>query len=201
MPNSILPLQNAVVKQCTKCKFWWPLWHYRHDHKGRGKYGRLAQCKDCCRMKLRAWRNLNPHKQAEYYRNNLDQEQERSRLKRRRQWAENPEKMRTQQRERRRVNHERTLEQARQSRYKRKALKQKSRVGPVPTLSELLDKQGKRCAYCKTKQGPFHLDHIMPLSLGGPHTADNVQALCQPCNQKKYNKHPLDFAHEQGRLL
>lgn len=59
------------------------------------------------------------------------------------------------------------------------------------------------CANCRAALNglKFHLDHVMPLALGGTNTDDNVQLLCQPCNQTKHAKHPIDFAQSQGRLL
>jgi hypothetical protein len=38
---------------------------------------------------------------------------------------------------------------------------------------------------------PKHLDHIMPLSLGGPAHPNNEVWVCRTCNLKKHNKHPL----------
>jgi len=36
-----------------------------------------------------------------------------------------------------------------------------------------------------------HLDHIMPISLGGPATPSNEAMTCPPCNLQKSNHHPL----------
>lgn len=50
------------------------------------------------------------------------------------------------------------------------------------------------CACCETElMDGYHLDHIMPVSLGGTHTDDNVQLLCPPCNLRKGAKHPDVF--------
>lgn len=68
---------------------------------------------------------------------------------------------------------------------------------PAGTKAGLLISQGGLCVYCKcdiTQKN--HLDHIMPLVLGGTHTADNVQLLCPPCNLSKGGKHPDDFLKE-----
>lgn len=63
--------------------------------------------------------------------------------------------------------------------------------------------QRGQCACCRAKfeASDLHLDHIMPLSKGGAHSDENMQLLCQPCNQSKYAKHPVDFMQEKGFLL
>lgn len=39
----------------------------------------------------------------------------------------------------------------------------------------------------------FHLDHVMPLALGGRHEDANLQLLCPSCNLSKGPKHPDEF--------
>ena len=46
-----------------------------------------------------------------------------------------------------------------------------------------------------------HLDHIMPLALGGSNTDDNIQLLRARCNLQKRAKHPVDFMRERGYLI
>ena len=66
----------------------------------------------------------------------------------------------------------------------------------------LLDRQKGKCACCgKSLKHGYHLDHIMPLALGGMNTDDNVQLLTPTCNLRKGAKHPDDWARENGRLL
>ncbi len=63
--------------------------------------------------------------------------------------------------------------------------------------------QKGRCACCKAplpKRG-FHIDHIMPLILGGAHKDANLQLLCAPCNLAKNAKHPIEFMRSRGLLL
>jgi len=50
---------------------------------------------------------------------------------------------------------------------------------------------GYRCAYCQvefTQDNPATQDHIIPLSRGGHHTADNIVPACRSCNSKKKAK-------------
>lgn len=67
---------------------------------------------------------------------------------------------------------------------------------------KLFTLQRGRCACCGVSiKGGFHLDHRMPLSLGGLHNDLNIQLLCQTCNQQKHAKHPIDFMQSRGFLL
>lgn len=51
----------------------------------------------------------------------------------------------------------------------------------------ILDKYEHRCLRCGTTDR-ITMDHIVPLSRGGEHTADNIQPLCKKCNQWKFTK-------------
>ena len=43
---------------------------------------------------------------------------------------------------------------------------------------------GGRCAYCDN--GLYeHMDHVIAVANGGPHSLDNLVPACQPCNDKK----------------
>lgn len=58
------------------------------------------------------------------------------------------------------------------------------------------------CACCGQPLGDdYNLDHIMPLSLGGKNTDDNMQLLRKKCNLQKKAKHPVDFMQSRGFLL
>lgn len=62
--------------------------------------------------------------------------------------------------------------------------------------------QKGRCPCCKQLLGDdYHLDHKMPLALGGSNTDDNMQLLRSTCNLQKHAKHPIDFMQERGFLL
>lgn len=62
--------------------------------------------------------------------------------------------------------------------------------------------QRGKCACCGEPLGEdYHLDHIMPLALGGTNSDDNMQLLRKKCNLQKSAKHPVDFMQQRGFLL
>jgi 5-methylcytosine-specific restriction endonuclease McrA len=62
--------------------------------------------------------------------------------------------------------------------------------------------QKGRCACCSKPLGDNpHLDHIMPLAMGGANEDSNMQLLRQTCNNRKHAKHPVDYMQERGFLL
>lgn len=129
--------------------------------------------------------------------------------------AANPEKVKKMNSDRRAANPELSRQQSREwfanNKDKRAAYEQNRRAkkrasggrisAGVKQRLHLLQK-GK-CACCRVEidLAKSHLDHIMPLALGGAHSDENLQLLCQPCNQSKYAKHPVDFMQEKGFLL
>lgn len=69
-------------------------------------------------------------------------------------------------------------------------------------LAKLFELQKGMCPCCKQPLGDkYHMDHVMPLALGGTNTDDNIQLLRATCNQKKHAKHPVDFMQAKGFLL
>jgi len=58
------------------------------------------------------------------------------------------------------------------------------------------------CPCCFEPLGEdYHLDHIVPLSLGGSNTDDNIQLMRARCNLRKGNKHPDAWARERGSSI
>lgn len=146
-----------------------------------------------------AARIANPEKErlrgAEYRKNNPDK----ARAKVRKYYAANSEKLRAAASEWQRANPEavRIISQNRRAR--------KIAAGGKLTngLSKKLFKLQKGlCPCCKKPlENDFHLDHIMPLFLGGSNTDDNIQLLRSTCNHQKNAAHPVDFMQSRGFLL
>lgn len=81
----------------------------------------------------------------------------------------------------------------------------KKRVGSVTTErpAQLMKLQREKCAICKVslRESGYHIDHIIPLALDGPHQDDNIQLLCPTCNVRKSDKDPINYMRECGMLL
>ena len=87
--------------------------------------------------------------------------------------------------------------------HARRALKCAAGGKLSPGLAAKLYKlQRGKCPCCNKPLGDdYHLDHIMPLFLGGSNTDDNIQLLRQRCNNQKHARHPIDFMQSRGFLL
>ena len=69
-------------------------------------------------------------------------------------------------------------------------------------VEKLFALQKGKCPCCKRPLGEgYHLDHKMPVSLGGAHEDSNMQLLTATCNMQKNAKHPVDFMQSRGFLL
>ena len=85
---------------------------------------------------------------------------------------------------------------------RRARLKNQTGKLSVGLAKSLFALQRGKCACCgKSLDDGYHLDHIMPLALGGENIDSNMQLLTQRCNNQKYSKHPVDFMQERGFLL
>lgn len=60
---------------------------------------------------------------------------------------------------------------------------------------EVWGKTGGRCAYCGKELNPFifSVDHLIPLSKGGPDETENMMPACKSCNSSKGTKLLEDF--------
>ena len=84
-------------------------------------------------------------------------------------------------------------------RAKMKAYSGKLSIGLAEKLYVL---QRGKCPCCGQPLGEnYHMDHKMPLGLGGTNCDENMQLLRQKCNNEKHVKHPVDFMQSRGFLL
>lgn len=125
---------------------------------------------------------------------------ERMRAASARYYAANPEKARSSHAAWRAANPEANRVHLNNRRARKVASSGKLSKGLSDRLFKL--QRGKCACGCKQPLGTdYHLDHIMPLALGGTNTDDNMQLLTALCNLQKHAKHPIDFMQQRGFLL
>lgn len=61
----------------------------------------------------------------------------------------------------------------------------------------LLEKWGRKCAYCGRTDVPMEIEHIVPKSRGGTDRVSNLTLACRRCNQKKGNRTAEEFGHPE----
>lgn len=186
------------MKACTKCGETKPLSEFGKNAGGRD--GLRSKCKACCKIVADAWYEKNRDKRlascAKWQADNLDRKKA-SNAK----WRDaNTEKMKEYEVKWRAEN----PEKIRIKNHNRRARKLESGGKLSPGLAAKLFKlqRGKCACGCgQTLSDDYHLDHIMPLALGGTNTDYNIQLLTATCNQQKHAKHPVEFMQQRGFLL
>jgi len=65
----------------------------------------------------------------------------------------------------------------------------------------LLEKWGRKCAYCEAENVPLEIEHIQPKSKGGSDRVSNLAIACHACNQAKGNQDIQNFLSGKPDLL
>ncbi|MGH2414422.1 MAG: RNA-guided endonuclease IscB, partial [Microcystaceae cyanobacterium] len=65
----------------------------------------------------------------------------------------------------------------------------------------LLDKWGRKCAYCSASDTRVEIDHIEPRSKGGSNRVSNLTLACHDCNQRKGNRDIHDFLAKKPDIV
>jgi 5-methylcytosine-specific restriction endonuclease McrA len=61
----------------------------------------------------------------------------------------------------------------------------------------LLEKWGRKCAYCGAEGVPLQKEHIVPRARGGSNRVSNLTLACAPCNQQKGSRTAAEFGYPQ----
>jgi 5-methylcytosine-specific restriction endonuclease McrA len=61
----------------------------------------------------------------------------------------------------------------------------------------LLEKFGRKCAYCGAKDVPLEVEHIVPRSRGGSDRVSNLAISCRSCNLRKGNQTAGEFGYPE----
>lgn len=219
------------MKKCRKCKIEKPICEFsicRVSPDWLDKY--CKECKSkLAKEYTKNNKELLAAKRAEYRVANLEQVRaverkkrekykERISTRKREYAAKNKEKIRELSKDRYQADRESRLILAREHYaknkdvYKANANNRKAMVRGADgryrkeDVERLFELQKGQCANCTCslivdRKRFMHIDHIMPLALGGSNWPKNLQLLCSPCNLSKHKKHPLDWAKQNGRLL
>ena len=174
---------------CQQCQKERPIKQFRPGHK---------KCRSCENELRQAWRVSNRTQDnliAATFRN---RNREALKLAQRDYRASFPERVAASKAKYHRNNRERWAF------YKanRKAQTNCTHVGSRFTLQEwksIQHEQGYRCVWCLELK-PLTIDHLVPLSRGGHHTASNIVGACKSCNSSKKDKMPEAFANQLGIL-
>jgi 5-methylcytosine-specific restriction endonuclease McrA len=61
----------------------------------------------------------------------------------------------------------------------------------------LLEKFGRKCAYCKATNVPLQVEHIVPKDRHGSNRVSNLTMACKPCNDAKGTRTAAEFGHPE----
>ena len=169
------------MKKCSACHQVKDLGSFNKDRSR--KDGHTHRCGDCNRERQRRYDAANRDeilaKKRQYHEANRDEISERQR-----QYYE--------------ANRDELLEQKRQyyeaNPDKVRERKSKWRANQAGSVHQRWTKDesipGDQCYWCGSHDVK-HMDHIMPIALGGPAEPYNEAMTCVSCNTSKKNKHPL----------
>lgn len=176
---------NDGVKPCVKC--------------GAQDRYKSGDCKPCARECARKYREADPQRHRDSSRKWAAANRDKVRENNSNWYKANKDWAAEQNRNWQKVNPEKrkVINQNRRAKVRASGGKLSSNI--VQTLMAL---QKGKCACCgkSLKQG-HHLDHIIPIALGGTNTDGNVQLLTPKCNLSKGAKHPVDYMRTKGKLI
>jgi 5-methylcytosine-specific restriction endonuclease McrA len=65
----------------------------------------------------------------------------------------------------------------------------------------LLEKWGRKCAYCGAEGVPLQVEHIQPKARGGSNRVSNLALACRPCNEQKGARPVEEFLRGKPEVL
>lgn len=58
----------------------------------------------------------------------------------------------------------------------------------------MIDEADGSCYYCGADDRKLSVDHVLPLSRGGPHSIENLVMACAGCDTRKANRTPVEMS-------
>lgn len=198
---------HTTTKVCTKCAARLPLDDFYRER--RQPDGRRSICRRCHAAYMKAYREANPEKiregETRWRKSNQEWVNERNRRNQEKRGAEGRDKRNAYLRAYRAANPEKTAAKLRAyaKRYPdkvrarcalRRARMRGAAVCDFTTAQWEVIKAAYHhcCAYCGELK-PLTIDHVIPLSKGGNHTASNIVPACRSCNGRKWVKDAPSF--------
>lgn len=223
---SIVGFNPPILKQCADCGEWFPAntdTFYAHK---RHRDGLDNCCRECRKAKSREWRQSNTERSNDYsrwyYHSNAERLKANALVYRTEHHEEQlAAKQAYYRRNRTEISRQRAEKYSTDAEYRevtkrrvkayrktdagravetRKRAKRESAPGvfTAADIESIRKAQGGRCYIChKPLRGTWHIDHFIPLALGGTNDPGNLRLACPKCNQSKHAKHP----HDLGLLL
>lgn len=202
------------MKTCIKCLACKPVTDFpaARDRKD----GRKNTCSACNRAIVAAWQKDNPERAKARQKawNSANRERANANARARREVQEIADKRDARNKAYYEANKEKVLQTAKAwkdrnpdavkaSGHRRRARKANASGSySAKDVQSLMTTQRCRCVVCgKDIKDGYHVDHVMPLALGGSNDRSNIQLLCAFCNFSKGAKHPVDFMQRNGFLL
>ena len=209
------------TKTCSKCGVEKPATAEYFWKSIRGYLGLASECKDCAHVRKNAYYLATREKRQAYQvRYRADNPAKCHALKIA--WAKaNPEKVKAAKQKHRASHYSMVCAQeaeyrakhiekisARRSAYRAKHLTEhavyehkrraaKANAEGSYTAEDVISqhtRQKGKCFYCHTRLDKYHVDHVIPLALGGGNGPENIVIACPKCNLSKGAKHPAEFA-------
>lgn len=158
---------------------------------------------DRARQAIKKWQQEHKDKRrascAKWKESHYEQAKESNRIRAQKRRTENKEHCLEVKRKWAKSNPDKILSYNRNSKYKRKNASGKHNGKDIQSLFFL--QKGKCAICCFSIKEKKHVDHIIPLAIGGTNDRYNLQLLCPSCNLKKNAQHPIDFMQSRGYLL
>ncbi len=175
-----------LVKRCYRCK---NIKSIKDFYVCRSKPDGLQNsCKDCSRLNNRMWTSNNKEKVKEfkkkYYYGDIDT----TRKHQRDVYARNSENRKASIKKYRDSNPDKVKQWRWNRNYKLRINTGDMQFLTASEWNSILLKYNNTCLGCGMKSYKLTIDHVIPVSLGGTNTIDNIQPLCSKCNSKKHTK-------------
>lgn len=187
------------MKKCSKCRKEKPFDSFRQ--RSASKDGLLSICKPCD-AKGKAWRAANRERHIANAVAWREANKERA-LATEKAWREaNKERKAASGKAWREANAERNAarlkawQEANPGRTAAHARRRRARLRGVvteadlPSDADLIAATAGICPHCDEAPQNWDIDHIWPISKGGPHIRENLQAICTTCNRSKSTRLP-----------